>query len=832
MIIDKHYLTKYSPLPSNYDVTNLLPYVSTAEKIWVIPVIGYDLYEEINEQVNAPSGGTLSEENATLLTEGGLWQYLAYSTLLEGLPFIWTRISEAGIQLGKSDNSDSASLKDLTLIQSHLRNQTEVLKEFTIKWLCNHTDSFPLFDTSVCPDCGCGCNKNKGGLFSPNPKRSIYKPTIGCVGSSIVVSSTPSQKPCDLSDYYTKEETDERIDEKIESAVTSGVDLSNYWTSAQTQEAITEATSGISALTEEVAANSYTIGEIEDSLGGFALDSDVVHKKYNITETITGDKTFSGDTTFNGLVTLLGEEAVVIGEESLEDLMLAKLDASAYTPTDLSDYYTKEQVDSAITQATSGGVQSAISGVSFNGSAATVTDGVAYITVDFYSIIDSYMNRFRVVYVSGGTTYIDEYPDGIVNTTKYKNTTAITSVEIGDEITTIPSSMFENDTNLNTIKIGNKVGEIPSSFAKGCSTLSSATIPNGVTSIGGNAFNNCSGLTEFTIPNSVTTLGYGIISNSGVRTLSIGSGLSSLAYAFYDIPYLDNITVDANNPVLDSRNNCNAIIETATNKLVLGSSNTIIPNDVTSIGTSAFQGELNLTSITIPSSVTSISGYAFNGCANLSSITCYNTTPPTLGSVVFLNVPEVGTLYVPQGSDYSSWIGTGATSSSQLASGWTIVTLNDGYVLTSTINDGDEVLIVSTNEVGTAYAVQFDESVSLTAQTYETTIRPSNIPYINEGDIDNGCKFTVAYNGSGYSFTNNGYHLRIIPTQMAVFSNDSANTQYLTWNGQNNTLSNHFTGLFSNDYYMYYAYSSTQSKYAYICSDTIGSIYIFKKVNT
>lgn len=669
MLFDKNtqqYLKKYSPVPSNYDVSNLLPYVSIAEKIWVIPIIGNDLYQEIDEQLHTPSGGTLSPENATLLTEsGGLWQYLAFATLLEGLPFIWVSLTEAGLQLGKSDNSDSVSLKDLTLIQTHIRNQVIIQRELLVKYLCSHTDSFPLFDTSVCPDCQCSCG-NKGAKLYSAPK-PIYKPTKGCVGTSIV---TPSSSSVDLSNYYTKDETNAIIDEKIESAITSGIDLDNYWTSAQTQSAIDAATSGktsreyvdseIQSIWNWVDPMNEEIQGLQAAMEDKADNSEVVHK--------SGDETITGNKTFSGVVTMLGQEAVIIGNASLEDILQEKLDVTAYTPTDLSDYYTKEQVDSAI----SSSVSSCITGVSFNGSAATVTDGVAYITVDFYSIIESYMNRFRVVYVSGGTTYIDEYPDGIVNTTKYKNTTAITSVEIGDEITTLPSSMFENDTNLNTIKIGNKVEEIPSSFAKGCSTLSSATIPNGVTSIGGNAFQNCSGLTEFTIPNNVTTLGYGIISNSGVRTLSIGSGLSSLDYAFYSIPYLDNITVDENNPILDSRNNCNAIIETATNKLILGSSNTIIPNDVTSIGTSAFQGELNLTSITIPSSVTSISGYAFMDCANISSITCYNTTPPTLGSVVFLNVPAVGTLYVPQGSDYSSWIGTGATSSSQLASGWTI----------------------------------------------------------------------------------------------------------------------------------------------------------------
>lgn len=170
MLINKKYLSEYSPLPKNYDVTNLMPYVNVAEKIWLKPIIGYDLYDEIDEQVE---NNELSEENATLLTDGGLWQYLAFATLYEGLPFIWAKITEAGIQLGKSDNSDSINIKDLTVFQQHLRNQVEVLKEQLIKWLCEHSSSFPLFDTSQCDGCGCGCGTNST-LKHPNPQRLVY----------------------------------------------------------------------------------------------------------------------------------------------------------------------------------------------------------------------------------------------------------------------------------------------------------------------------------------------------------------------------------------------------------------------------------------------------------------------------------------------------------------------------------------------------------------------------------------------------------------------------------------------------------------------------------
>ena len=88
---------------------------------------------------------------------------------------------------------------------------------------------------------------------------------------------------------------------------------------------------------------------------------------------------------------------------------------------------------------------------------------------------------------------------------------------------------------------------------------------------------------------------------------------------------LTSIVVEEDNPVYDSRGNCNAIIRTATNKLIRGCQSTIIPNSVTSIGRTAFNGCTRLTSITIPNGVTSIEDNAFNGCTNLTSITISNS---------------------------------------------------------------------------------------------------------------------------------------------------------------------------------------------------------------
>ncbi len=207
---------------------------------------------------------------------------------------------------------------------------------------------------------------------------------------------------------------------------------------------------------------------------------------------------------------------------------------------------------------------------------------------------------------------------------------------------------------MNTV-IPNTVKEIGDYAFDCCYGLLKIEVPESVTKINSYGFSSCIEATEVNLPNSLEYIGFSAFYNCcKLQSLYIPTNVSTITSgSFRKCNSLQSIEVAEDNATYDSRDNCNAIIETATNKLVFGNEQTIIPSSVTIIGNSAFYDCVNLTAIYLPNSVTAIESNAFNGCTGLTHIKVNWETPLVITSSnnIFNNIDVSSvTLYVPAGT--------------------------------------------------------------------------------------------------------------------------------------------------------------------------------------
>ena len=330
----------------------------------------------------------------------------------------------------------------------------------------------------------------------------------------------------------------------------------------------------------------------------------------------------------------------------------------------------------------------------------TMVDTDSWISSDIANAVDDPMVE--------GTITIPEYAKGYrvikIGYEAFINCTQVTSIVIPNTVTeittaamaqsgltaiTIPSSVssihydfLHNCSNLESIVVeeGNQVYDSRNScnalietatnkLMMGCKT---STVPNGIETIGTAAFILCKGLTAIELPNTVTRIetqafnssdlssinlppsleyiGYSCFAGSNVTSFVIPANVKEIMLGAFNCNGLTSIVVEQGNQVYDSRDNCNAIIETATNTLFEGFSVTVIPNSVTAIGSSAFREVWSLHEITIPESVAAIGEYAF-GHIQLEKVTSERPVPVEIPDNAFPdNCYEQATLYVPYGT--------------------------------------------------------------------------------------------------------------------------------------------------------------------------------------
>ena len=222
--------------------------------------------------------------------------------------------------------------------------------------------------------------------------------------------------------------------------------------------------------------------------------------------------------------------------------------------------------------------------------------------------------------------------NAIIDTARNELMCGCLTTMIPSSVTTIGLRAFADIRGLERIELPSGLKTILYEAFEGCHSLRSIVIPDGVEYIQGNAFKDCLSIKSVKIPASVKMIGRGGAYNSF-------KGCTSLV----------SIVVEEGNKIYDSRNNCNAIIETAANKLVQGCTTTTIPESVVEIGENAFACNLSLESVpSIPASVKKIAEGAFWECTSLKEAFIPGSVQE-IGNFVFYGCTKLESVHLSQG---------------------------------------------------------------------------------------------------------------------------------------------------------------------------------------
>ena len=196
----------------------------------------------------------------------------------------------------------------------------------------------------------------------------------------------------------------------------------------------------------------------------------------------------------------------------------------------------------------------------------------------------------------------------------------------------------KNAASIKTVVIDSGVTNVGSYAFKSCTSLSYVILSNSVTEIKSNAFLNCKKLTDIVLPEQLSVLGAYAFENSGIISIELPNSLTSIGNSVFDgctslmsIRLPDNLTGIPASFFMD----CSSL------------TGITLPESVTSIGSWAFYGCTSLTNVVLPDNITILEDNLFNGCTSLSSIKLPKNAT-AINSKAFYKCTVLNSITLPQ----------------------------------------------------------------------------------------------------------------------------------------------------------------------------------------
>jgi hypothetical protein len=144
-LISKELFKQYSPVTSNTDIAEFVPYIGIAQELHIEPLLGEPLMRELKEQIAANS---LTPQNSSLILK--IAPAFSFYAVYQALPFHWAAIVNKGVTIRESENSKGVDIKDIAQLRQWIKNDAAILARQLTAFLQRCKADYPLWRPADC----------------------------------------------------------------------------------------------------------------------------------------------------------------------------------------------------------------------------------------------------------------------------------------------------------------------------------------------------------------------------------------------------------------------------------------------------------------------------------------------------------------------------------------------------------------------------------------------------------------------------------------------------------------------------------------------------------